>query len=161
MHDWVTIATFTYPHQAAILQGKLESEGIECYVKDGNTVSANPFYSNAIGGVKIQVKENDVESANKIVKEYYDNVNSEEGVSITENGTEPKDELKHGNQEESSSVKIKCPSCGSDDVNKDNTPSRFSLISVILLGLPLLFPARKKYHCFNCGADFTPQKVHK
>jgi DNA-directed RNA polymerase subunit RPC12/RpoP len=157
MNDWVTIAIFTYPHQAALLSSKLEAEGIECYTKDGNTISANPFYSNAIGGVKIQVRENDVEVANKIVKDYYTQINSEEeGEPI------PEEEYKAAPIEEASSAtEIKCPVCGSEDVHRDNTPSRISLVSVILLGLPLLFPAKKKYHCFNCGADFTPDKVNK
>jgi hypothetical protein len=78
MNDWVTIASFTYPHEVTVLEGVLETEGIECFIKDGNIVSTNPLYSNAIGGVKIQVNQNDVERANEIVKEYYAKANNEE-----------------------------------------------------------------------------------
>jgi hypothetical protein len=46
----------------------LESEGIECYVADGLTAQVQPFYSNAIGGVKLQVKESDVPDALEILQ---------------------------------------------------------------------------------------------
>jgi hypothetical protein len=147
MNDWVTIATFTYPHEAAILRGRLESEGIECNAKDENTVSANPFYSNAIGGVKIQVKESDVERANEIVKDYYYHTNGDIEV-------DPQEEYKPDEIEESSSEKIKCPVCGSEEVHQDKRPSQFNIIMVLLLGIPLIFPGKKKYHCFNCGSNF-------
>ena len=153
MNDWVTIATFTYPHQAALLSSKLESEGIECYLKDGNMISANPFYSNAIGGVKIQVRGNDVERGNKIVEEFYKHLNSEEEDAELVQEDKP-DEI-----EEQVKDGVKCPNCGSFEVHQDKTPSSFKIISVILLGIPLIFPGRKKYHCFNCGANFVPEKV--
>lgn len=69
MNDWVTIATFTYPSQAVILKGRFESEGIECYLKDELTAQVNPFYSNAIGGVKLQVMSQDVPKAVVILRE--------------------------------------------------------------------------------------------
>lgn len=69
MNDWVTIITFTYPPQAVVLKGRLESEGIECYLKDELTAQVNPFYSNAVGGVKLQVRQEDMDSAITILKE--------------------------------------------------------------------------------------------
>jgi hypothetical protein len=66
---YITVLTFTYPHELAVIRGRLESEGIECFVKDELTVQVNPFYSNAIGGVKLQVKESDLEKAMEILRE--------------------------------------------------------------------------------------------
>ena len=66
-NDFITIKTFTYPHEAAVLFSKLESEGIECFLKDELTTQINPFYSNAIGGVKLQVRVNDFERASQIL----------------------------------------------------------------------------------------------
>ncbi len=69
MNNFVTIKTFTYPYEIAIIRGRLESEGIECRVQDELTVQVDPFYSNAIGGLKLQVKESDVKTALEILKE--------------------------------------------------------------------------------------------
>jgi hypothetical protein len=77
MNDLVTVATFSYPHQIAILIAKLESEGIECYSKDGMTVQVDPLLSAAVGGIKLQVRQTDEERANEIVEEYYRNINDE------------------------------------------------------------------------------------
>jgi len=34
MDEFITIKTFTYTHELAIIRARLESEGIECLVKD-------------------------------------------------------------------------------------------------------------------------------
>ncbi len=69
MSNWVTIYTFSYPHEAAIIQGRLEADGIETFLKDELTVQTHNFYSNAIGGIKLQVWEEDVEVALAILAE--------------------------------------------------------------------------------------------
>ncbi len=66
---FITVLTFTYPHELAIIRGRLESEGIECFAQDELTVQVNPFYSNAIGGIKLQVRESDYPKAVEILKE--------------------------------------------------------------------------------------------
>ncbi len=68
-NDLVTIKTFTYPHEAGIIRSRLESEGIYCFLQDELTAQVHPFYSNAIGGVKLQVREEDLEKAIRILKE--------------------------------------------------------------------------------------------
>jgi hypothetical protein len=67
MAEIVTIATFTLPTQLSIVKGRLEAEGIECFVKDELTVQVNNFYSNAVGGIKLQVCDYDVEKATEIL----------------------------------------------------------------------------------------------
>ena len=66
---FITVLTFTFPYEVAIVRGRLESEGITCFVQDELTAQVHPFYSNAIGGVKLQVKENDLKPAIEILKE--------------------------------------------------------------------------------------------
>jgi hypothetical protein len=68
-NNYITVLTFNYPYEVAIVRGRLESEGIECFVKDELTVQVQPFYSNAIGGVKLQVKECDLKQAVEILEE--------------------------------------------------------------------------------------------
>lgn len=69
MDTFVTVLTVQYPQQLWIIKGKLESEGIECFVKDELTVQSYNLYSNAVGGVKLQVQQKDVESAVELLKE--------------------------------------------------------------------------------------------
>lgn len=69
MDNWITIISFTYPHEAYLAKGKLESEGIEVIIKDELTAQVNNFYSNAIGGVKLLVRDIDFNNANQILVE--------------------------------------------------------------------------------------------
>ena len=69
MNNWSTIISFTYPLEAHIAKGRLESEGIEVFIKDELTAQVNNFYSNAIGGVKLLVKDSDYENAYRILIE--------------------------------------------------------------------------------------------
>src|SRR5689334_13746716 len=86
MESFVTVASFTYPHEAAVLKGRLESEGIECFLRDELTVQVYNFYSNALGGVKLQVHKNDAESVYYILKDlgYNDLVEDNSGPTFLE-----------------------------------------------------------------------------
>ncbi|PKV63294.1 putative signal transducing protein [Pontibacter ramchanderi] len=59
----ITVATFSQPTEAHILKGRLEAEGILCFLGDEQIIAAQPLYSLAVGGVKLQVTEGDVEEA--------------------------------------------------------------------------------------------------
>ncbi len=54
---------------ANITYGKLRDAGIECYLRDENTVTIDPLLSNAIGGIKLEVAEPQFEIALSIMKE--------------------------------------------------------------------------------------------
>ena len=54
---FVTVATFLNPVQADFARSILEMEGIECWLIDETLGNVAPFYSLAIGGVKLQVRE--------------------------------------------------------------------------------------------------------
>ena len=75
--QFFTLATFEYTSDAQILKGKLESEGIYVYLKDEHTLDSDPLISHAIGGVKLQVKEEDRAAAERIynsVRSYAEDV---------------------------------------------------------------------------------------
>ncbi|PWD99912.1 putative signal transducing protein [Marinilabilia rubra] len=63
----VTIATFSYAPEMGLVRSKLESEGIECFVKD--ELVSQTYIHNAVGGMKLQVKADDAEWAARIVEE--------------------------------------------------------------------------------------------
>ena len=69
MDSFVTVLTFTYPSEAAVIRGRLASEGIFCFLKNEMAAQANPFYSNAFCGVELQVKRSDLNRAIDILKE--------------------------------------------------------------------------------------------
>ncbi len=69
MDNWITVQTFTLPSEAAILRARLEGEGIECFLQNELTLQVQPFYSNAVGGVQLQVREKDLEAALEILKD--------------------------------------------------------------------------------------------
>ena len=140
----ITVKTFTYSQEAAIIHAFLESEGIECYLKDELTAQINPFYSNAIGGIKLQVKKSDYSKAAEILNASESNKQNQEASVKTEL-------LPNDNNE------IRCPICGSTEVSKPRTSTRALAISCLLLGFPLLF-IDKYRHCFDCGHDFKKTK---
>lgn len=66
---YITILSFAYLHEATIVRGRLESEGIVCDIKDGLSAQVSPLYSKSIGGVKLRVLESDFQRAVELLKE--------------------------------------------------------------------------------------------
>ena len=65
----VTIATFNDPFSANLAKGKLESEGIECFTASEHRLGRSWGAGNMVGPIELQVKEPDVERADKVLKE--------------------------------------------------------------------------------------------
>ncbi|SNQ43600.1 putative signal transducing protein [Cellulophaga lytica] len=63
------LAAFEYLADTVIIKGKLESEGIQVFLKDENTVNSDPLISNAIGGIKLLVLGEDKNKALEIYNE--------------------------------------------------------------------------------------------
>ncbi len=67
--NFVTVATFSNAFNAHVLKGRLDSEGIPCFIKDEHTVAMNPFYNGALGGIKLQVRQEDEIEARRLLAE--------------------------------------------------------------------------------------------
>ena len=80
--DWVILGSFEFLADVQIIKGKLESEGIEVRLKDDNTVSVEPFASNALGGVKLMVHRYDEEEAKAIYNEIRNYATDKDGNLI-------------------------------------------------------------------------------
>ena len=65
----VTVATFNNAFNMHVIKGRLETEGIPAFAKDEHTVTTNPFYGGALGGIKLQVREEDAPDAQRILNE--------------------------------------------------------------------------------------------
>lgn len=63
----VTVAVFGAPYEAEMAKGELEAHGIPVFILDQFTIGANPLYSNALGGIKLQVPASCAEVAQQII----------------------------------------------------------------------------------------------
>ena len=138
MNGYVTIKTYVFPHELFIDRSKLESNGIECFTRDELTVQVHNFYSQAVGGIRLQVRLQDVDRANEILKAYPG--------------------IKADKETPDSSVDIICPNCGSGNVTKIKLNRIWSLVLWFLTSLPIPFPARK-YHCYGCHTEFRSKST--
>lgn len=59
----VTVGTFDMPTEAHLAKGLLEANGLTALLADELTVGVAWHLSNAVGGIKLQVAESDVERA--------------------------------------------------------------------------------------------------
>jgi predicted RNA-binding Zn-ribbon protein involved in translation (DUF1610 family) len=125
----VHVDTFLNYIDANIILGRLESEGINGWLRDENTVTIDPILTNAIGGIKLMVPEVQAERAIALLKEY----------KREQQSTHP------------------CPKCGSTDTQQVTTPRKASNWFGVLLGaLTLNYPLSSDttWHCFSCGNEF-------
>ena len=114
---------------ANIIMGRLEEEGINCWLKDENTVTIDPILTNAIGGIKLMVPESQAERTFELLKQF---------------------------RSEQQSV-LKCPRCGSVNVEFVTTPRKASNWFGVIIGFLFTnyaLSGDKVYHCFDCGFEF-------
>jgi hypothetical protein len=65
--DYVQLSGYLQPMEAYLLQGRLQTEGIDAHLLGVKTIEANPLWFNALGGVRIFVPRAQCERANGIV----------------------------------------------------------------------------------------------
>ncbi len=63
----VVIAEFAQLVKADLAKARLEAEGIRVVLLDAQTISMSPFYSAALGGVKLAVADEDAARAREIL----------------------------------------------------------------------------------------------
>lgn len=123
--NWKTVLSFSLPIEAHVARTKLESEGIECHIADEHIVRMDWFYSNAVGGVKLQVREEDFE------------------VALEALSHRPPLEVVQAEDHNA------CPKCRSISVDYDTPVRRFAFLA-LFLGLPFPY-LRRKLKCHSCG----------
>ena len=131
----ITLKTFDNSIDANMLRCQLELEGIESYLKDENTINTNPLYNIALGGIKLQVIEQDY----NIAKTYLD-------------------QLEHTPYTNQNNEIITCPKCQSTSIQagfssyKDITGFISLLTALVFMILP--FYNKKVYKCKECNTEF-------
>jgi hypothetical protein len=119
----IPIAAFSKPEDAHLLRLRLEAGGVPAHVQDENTATVNWMLSDAIGGVKVLIEEEDAERAREILAD------------------EP--------GEVADPSRPVCPRCQSPDTSPADGPRRRSFLSMLLLGFPLPVN-RHRWHCTQC-----------
>jgi len=140
MTNWREAISLTFPTQAHMVQGYLESEGITTMLKDEMTAQVNNMYSNAVGGVKVMVRDEDYENAQLLLhKGGY--INTEKVSKI---------EIVYCNK---STNKKQCPFCHSENIGKKKSPDVIMLIVSLIFGMiaPIF---RRTDMCFDCGKEW-------
>ena len=156
---FITVLTFTFASEVAIIRGRLESEGITCFVQDELTVQINPFYSNAIGGVKLQVQESDLDKVIEILKET--DYIKEEDLQPLKKSTRL-NKRRENQRVTINEINTTCPICGSEEIIKSKKAGwLFLLTSFLLLPFCGIFSPffQKKYYCFDCKQEFKLKPV--
>lgn len=68
MKQFITAAVFNFPHEITILKHLLEEAGVHYYFENETMADLLPMYSYALGGIKLQVHPNDLETVNYILQ---------------------------------------------------------------------------------------------
>lgn len=63
----VAVATFSKPEEAHLLRMRLEAGGIQAFLRDENTIQVDWLYSNALGGVRVEVADEDVAATRELL----------------------------------------------------------------------------------------------
>ncbi len=134
MSRFKTIAIFSYPAEAVVVKGKLESEQVQVFLKDEFSVATDPFATNALGGVKMQV--------------YSDDYMKAMGILAQSNPELVKHRLEY----------IACPNCKRYQVREMHDISsaiglREKLQAAMFSILPMT--AQYNYKCKNCHTTFN------
>lgn len=67
MNRFRCIATFTYPHEYLILKLKFDEVFLRYHFQNETLIGLLPFYSFALGGIKLMVHPEDVSIAKQII----------------------------------------------------------------------------------------------
>lgn len=137
----ITIARYSLPHEAQIARAKLESEGIPVFVADEHTVSVNWLFSNAMGGIRVQVPQEYVAKATELLER--DESEAVEAVA---------DETADQDWEE---PEPRCPVCGGQ-LEMTMSGRRPAFLGWLVLGFPV-GRLKRTLRCMRCGREVDPK----
>jgi len=131
----VTVRRYRDLAEAYVGRSLLESAGIPAWIADEHLVRMDWFYSNLVGGMRLQDDEREEAAAREILEE-----RAPESITYGE------DEVY---------VQPSCPKCGSAEVNLGSGTERGrSLVALYVLSIPVP-PRKAAWHCEACGARWV------
>lgn len=144
----VTARTFERPFEAHLARLRLLDEQIDCFLDNENIVTTYWLYSNAVGGVKLRVRESDLPRALAVLATRPEFPEGFDGAWDYENADD--------------APSAGCPNCGSDEFGPERIKGRTVLMLLLLLNpliavlmLAAAWIARHfqppRYRCNGCG----------
>ena len=128
--ELITVKTYFYDHETLLIEPMLKAAGIDHFMKDHRTVTVDPFLSNAIGGIKLQVRQEDVEKTLVLLNEIEKNRQLSEREQFIE--IEGKEFEKTFEE---------CPKCGSEDIYEEKLSGWVSLLKIF---------SKRAHYCKDC-----------
>ncbi|MCL2160534.1 MAG: DUF2007 domain-containing protein [Betaproteobacteria bacterium] len=128
----VTIATFSFPHEAHLAKAQLDAFDIPSFIADGHTINMYWLFSNAMGGVRLQVPKEFAAQAQELL----DGPVEIAPIPESEIGPEPES--------------VVCPNCGGALSKPYTAGKRPAFITWLFLGFPL-WPIKKVRRCMVCN----------
>jgi ribosomal protein L37AE/L43A len=128
--EFVLLRSFDNYIEAHMVMGRLEEEGIHCWLKDEHIVTINPILSNAVGGIKLMVPKEQEQEAQTLLQQ----LNEQRKASFA------------------------CPKCSSHNIEFINTPRKaINWASAIIAWFVSSYAIAvvQVWHCFDCNAEFT------
>jgi len=120
---------------ASIAKSILDSAGVESFMADDGVIRMDWFYSNALGGIKLLVRDQDEAAARELLAAQVPEKFDVEGVGEYE--------------------QPKCPNCGSLDVSFEELDRKIAHTG-LLINLPI--PAVKHgWNCHSCGHTWNAE----
>ncbi len=129
MGELVTVRVFTNVPEAQVACTALVAAGLEASLRDEHVISMQWLYSNAVGGVKLQVPAEQAEEARALL----------DTAAVVEAPTPTTDD-------------DACQECHSPQTESVLWGRQPAFLSWLVLGLPL-FPVRRLRRCRRCGAS--------
>lgn len=131
LRELVTLRKFRDMPEALLAKGCLESAGIESCLVDDNMVRLDWFWSNLVGGIKLQVDSKDVEAANEILDQPIPDGFEVAGVGEYQ--------------------QPHCPRCQSLDINFQEVAPAAYVSAYLRVPIPF---HRRAWRCRSCDAEW-------
>jgi hypothetical protein len=130
----VTLRYYRDLPEAQVAKSALESAGIFALLRDENTVRIDWGYSNAVGGIRLQVRPEDVSAAEEVLSQPIPPFIESDGIDYEQ---------------------PRCPFCQSLDINFEAINSKVGLASIIL-AVPIPWP-KAQWTCRSCDRKWKEQ----
>lgn len=132
--ELVTLRTYSHDYEAELDRSLLSEQGIDTFIADQNISNMHFGYAIATGGIRLQVKQEDVEQAVDVL-----------GLL--------KDNSQHHTQT------VQCPICKSDNTKHLSIlhPLNWRNLLILFWGALTVTPAKTKHVywiCKNCNQQF-------
>ena len=124
----ITNSSYSFPHETHIAKAKLDSAGIPEFLADEHTIGIQWFYSNALGGVKLQVPRSFEDEARQL--------------SESDSSAQP---VKEQGQD-----KDLCPVCGGEETALLVRGRRINF-HMMAASLVPVWPFKRHIKCLSCA----------